>query len=605
MERLERLQNKALSLTDKPGVYLMKNKTGKVIYVGKAKVLKNRVSGYFRKNSSHNEKVIRMVNNVEDFDFIVTDSEFEALVLECSFIKQHNPKYNILLKDGKGYSYIKISDEEYPKITAEKQKDGGGTFLGPYTSSFSVKQTVDEANKVFMLPTCGKKLGAGKKGRTCLNYHIKHCMGVCSGAVSKEVYAETIKQAVDYMKSGSSKSIENLTAQMNQASERMDFEQAMQLRNRIRAIQKVAETQKIILAGDKNIDVIAMAQSGAEVCFSILKFRNGRIVDKSDFFFSDIYDPIEVRNDFIPRYYSGHMDFPKTIMIDEAKVDTSLISEYVSSLAGKKVELTVPQIGEGKKLIQMAMSNAAEQLSFRVRRPGREIAALDELGRLLGLVNPPEIVEAYDISNLGDTGIVGGMVVFKNGVPHKSDYKKFSIKSTDTRDDYASMREMLTRRFARYDQEKNENTGFGRKPDLILLDGGKGHVGAIKDIVAAYDIPLFGMVKDSRHRTRAIAKEGGEISIASHKLAFNLLTKIQDEVHRYAISYQRNVRKKSMLEMEITRVKGIGNKKALALIRHFKTKTALKAASLEELAKTAKINEETAKELQLFLNHIM
>lgn len=605
MERMERLREKARQLTDKPGVYLMKDNTGEVIYVGKAKRLKNRVSSYFRKNSSHNEKVRKMVSNVQDFDFIVTDSEFEALVLECSLIKQYDPKYNILLKDDKGYHYIKISSDPYPKITSEKQHTGTGSFIGPYTSSMAVKQTVNEVNKVFRLPTCTRKFNFQRNTRPCLNYYIKQCAGICLGKISEEEYQETIRQAVDYIKGGSTQSIEKLTKEMEQASEQLDFERAIRIRDRIQAIQKISEDQKVILGNQKQIDVIAMAQNGTTVCFSLLKFRHGKMVDKSDFIFDDVYDPIEVRNDFISRYYTSHPDFPKIVLTDEVNIAQSLLTDYLTKLAGYKVEIQVPQRGENRKLVQMAMSNAAEQLSYKVKRSGRAIAALDELSRLLGLSTTPEIIEAYDISNLGDSGIVGGMVVFENGQPKKSDYRKFAIHSTNTRDDYGSMREMLERRFSRYQTEQGESS-FGRLPDLILLDGGKGHVAAVKEIFQKYgiDVPYFGMVKDDKHRTRAIAKEGGEISIAAYKSAFHLLTRIQDEVHRYTISYQRNVRKKTMLEMEITRVKGIGEKKALAILRHFKTKTALYNATVEELCQVAKIKPETARELQLFLEQL-
>lgn len=605
MERMERLREKARKLTEKPGVYLMKDKTGEIIYVGKAKRLKNRVSSYFRKNSSHNEKVRKMVSLVEDFDFIVTDSEFEALVLECSLIKQYDPKYNILLKDDKGYHYIRISNDPYPRITSEKQRTGAGVFLGPYTSSFAVKEAVNEVNKVFQLPTCTRKFNFEKKSRPCLNYYIKQCFGACLGTMSREEYLELIDQAVQYLKSGSAQSVEQMTREMELASEQLNFEKAIRLREQIKAIKKIAESQKIILGEHRNLDVIAMAQNGLSACFAILKFRDGKLVDKDDFILSDVYDPVEVRNDFVSRYYTNHPDVPQRVLVDEEKMDLPLLEQYLNRLSDHRVYLTVPQRGEGRKLIQMAMSNAAEQLSYKVKHTGREIAALDELSRLLGLSKTPEIIEAYDISNLGDSGIVGGMVVFENGRPSKKDYRKFSIQSTASQDDYGSMREMLDRRFARYKSQEGEDSSFGRLPDLILLDGGKGHVAAVKEIFTKYGIhlPYFGMVKDDRHRTRAIAKEGGEISISSYKSAFHLLTRIQDEVHRYTISYQRKVRKKSMMELELTQVPGIGEKKAMAILRRFRTKAALREATAEELAAAAKVNLEKANEIKDFIEN--
>ncbi len=605
---MEYLRDKVHKLTDKPGVYLMKDKGGNIIYVGKAKRLKNRVSSYFRKNSQHNEKVRRMVSQVQDFDFIVTDSEFEALVLECSLIKQYNPKYNILLKDDKGYHYVWISPAPYSKITAEKQKPQDGTILGPYTSSFAVTQTVDEANRVFMLPTCSRRFPQEiGRGRPCLNYYIKQCSGVCTGKISAADYADTVNQAVAYMKNGSAASVEELKAQMLEASENLQFERAALIRNRIQAMQKIAETQKVRLKNEQDLDTIAMAVNGQTVCFAVLKFRNGRLRDKEHFIYHDIYDAKEARSEFLTRYYAQHNDYPKILFLDDEPSDLPLLQEFLNRLSGRTVQIRIPQRSEGHKLIQLAMSNATEQLSYKVSRTGREIQALDELTRLLGLDKTPEYIEAYDISNLGDSGIVGGMVVFQNGRPLKSAYKRFSIRQTQTRDDYASMREMLDRRLRHYVEEKESGTGFGRLPDLILLDGGKGHVAVVREMIEKYglSVPLFGMVKDDRHRTRAIAVEGGEIAINAQKQAFALVTRIQDEVHRFTIQFQRNVRKKTAFEMELTRVQGIGPKKALALLSHFKTKKAIKEATAEELRAVAKISLEKAEELRLWIAEML
>lgn len=599
--RLPYLKQKVSNLSLRPGVYLMKDKSGKIIYVGKAKSLKKRVSSYFRENAQHDDKVRKMVSQVFDFDYIVTDSEYEALVLECSLIKLHSPKYNILLKDDKGYHYVRISSGDFPKITAEKQKLDGGEYLGPYTSSFWVKQSVNEANRVFMLPTCNRKFPQEfGKGRPCLNYYIKQCMGVCRGKVSKQEYNETIREAVDYMKSGSSDSVKLLTEQMEHAAEELDFERAAKLRDRINAIQRFAQSQKIIRSSNVEQDVVALSGSANAVCAVVLKFRHGQLVDKDTFTFYDHRNVAEVRQEFLPRYYGSSQDIPKKIAVDCTFDDLDILEQYISSIAGKTVKISVPQKGEQKQLVEMAYKNAAEQLSQKVSYTAHELAALEELGKLLGLDRPPEYIESYDISNLGDSGIVAGMIVFQNARPFKSAYKRFSMKETKTQDDYACMREVIIRRFKRYEEQKSTGVGFGKLPDLILLDGGKGHVSVVLEALRELniDVPVFGMVKDDRHRTRAIAKDGGEIAIASYHGAFKLVAAIQEEVHRFAIGYQRNVRKKNTFSMRLTQIKGIGPKKAQAILKAFKTKAKLKEATVEQLAKAASVSMEKAQEIK-------
>ncbi len=605
---LARLSEKARNLTHDPGVYLMKDKKGEIIYIGKAKNLKNRVSQYFQPNNpSHTEKVRRMVENVEDFDYIVVGSEFEALVLECSLIKQNAPKYNILLKDDKGYHYIRVEKGPYPRITAQKQllKDDGADYLGPYTSSYSVTQTVDEVNKIFGLPTCNKKFPQEfRKTRPCLNYHIKQCMGVCRGRISEAEYRAIFDEALAYIKKGGGSLLSRLEKQMEEAAEALDFERAARLRDRIRAIRHIADTQKVFLINSREQDVIAFAQNMNHAAVAVLKFRNYRLSDKDDYVFPDVYDLPTVRQEFLNQYYLQNGDIPPRILIDEAFDGDTLLSEYLSEKLGRKVSILVPQKGDSKKMVEMAFQNATEKLSKQVMRTGREVAALDELAKLLGLKKPPAYIEAYDISNLGESAKVGGMVVFENGRPLKKAYKKFKIREVEGQDDYSSMREVLTRRLTHYMEEKDSGEGFGRLPDLILLDGGKGHVAAILPVIAQFhlDIPVFGMVKDSRHRTRAIAKDGGEIAISGNRTAFSFVTTVQDEVHRYSINYQKTVHKQSALEITITRVPGIGKKKAEMLLKAYKTRAELLAAAPEELQKTAKVKEETAQELYDFLH---
>lgn len=588
-----------------PGVYIMHDKTGKVIYVGKAKKLKNRVTSYFRNVEKHLPKVYRMVEHVYDFEYIVTDSEFEALILECSLIKQYSPKYNILLKDGKGYSYVRISPGPYSRLSGVLQKnDDGAEYIGPYISSYVVRQTVAEANKAFMLPTCNRKFPQEfGKARPCLNYYIKNCMGVCRGKISEQEYNETFSEAVDFIKGGSAASVEKLTERMFEAAENEDFERAAVLRDRIKAIEGITDRQKVVFSKIKEQDVVAIAKSGENCCAVVLSFRGGRLVDKEEYILKDFGTEPSFVEEFLQSYYAEKTDIPKEITLHEKCEDAELMERWLSEKAGKKVNMTVPQKGERKQTADMAYNNAAERLSHEKSRTSREVAVLDELGRLLGMEKAPEIIEAYDISNFGSETVVGGMVVYENARPKRSDYKKFSIKNAVAPDDYACMCEMLERRFNRYFDEKESGSSFGRKPDLILLDGGKGHVAAVQELFdrMGIDVPLFGMVKDDRHRTRAIAKNGGEIAISPVKEVFNFVTAVQDEVHRFTIGYSRSKHAKTNFEMLITKAPGIGPKRAAALLKHFKTMKAIKEATEQELCEAPGMTATAAASLKEFL----
>ena len=600
-ERIDYLRDNANRLPMEPGVYLMKDEGGNIIYVGKAKVLKNRVTTYFRHNSQHTPKTLKLVSKIYDFDFIVTKSELDALVLECSLIKLHQPKYNILLKDDKGYNYIKISRGAFPRITYSLNTDDkNADYIGPFTSGFTVKQAVEEANALFMLPTCRKIFPRDfNRERPCLNHHIKRCMGVCEGKISSEEYKKIVEEAVRYLKNGSKASVEELTAEMEQAAENLEFERAARLRDRIAALSRLKNGQSIF--DDKQeFDIVGGAQNIGVASFAVIKYRGGRLVDKENFFIGDEYEPAEMRRDFLVSYYSEREDIPKEILIDEDFEDAELIAALIREHAGHAVKIYVPRRGEGIAKIALARKNAGEYLALRIGRTQREITALEDLRELLGLAKIPEIIESYDISNFGETGVVGGMVVYKNGRPLKSAYKRFSIKTVDGQNDYACMQEVLRRRITRF-REGDES--FAPLPDLILLDGGRGHISAVSEVFEelGVDIPLFGLVKDSKHRTRAIAREGGEIEIKSNRGLFAFLTNIQDEVHRWAISYQRIKHKQALFTSELRQVKGIGEAKQTALLRHFKTKQAMKAASVEELREAAKIGEETAKALYDFI----
>jgi len=601
---LPKLREKTSKLTASPGVYIMKNKIGKIIYIGKAKNLRKRVSSYFRENPDHLPKVAAMVENVSDYDFIVTDSEYEALVLECSLIKQHKPKYNIMLKDDKGYFYIRISDEDYPRITAEKNTLKDGVHLGPYTSGFITKSSADEANRVFKLPTCQRKFPQDfRKGRACLNYHIKQCMGLCRGGISKEKYGETVNSAVAFIKNGSTQSLERMTEEMDEAAENLDFERAAVLRDRIAAIKKASQKQKIMNIGIENADVVGMATSSNMTCISVLMYRSGRLFDKVSFMFSDC-DGADILETFMTQYYHGKTDIPPLIIIPHETENRELIEEMTRLQSGRKVSLQVPQKGSKYGLIQLAKNNSSEELALIQNKghTGKEVIALEELGKVLGLTVPPQYIEAYDISNLSSSDMVAGMVVYEDGRPLKKAYKRFNIKSQTGQDDYGSMREVLRRRLVKIGNDKDEY--FNRKPDLILLDGGKGHVNTVAPVLAELnlDIPLFGMVKNNKHRTKAIAAGNREIEVSSLKSAFSLLTQIQDEVHRYSVAFMHAKHKKNAYRSEFTAVKGIGEKKALKLMSHYKTKENLRKASVEELSKILSVNLSIAEELHGIIN---
>ena len=599
--KLKELRAKAMALPLQPGVYLMHDKSDKIIYVGKAKALKNRVSQYFGSDKNHQEKVKQMVLHVDHFEYIVTDSEFEALVLENSLIKQYQPKYNILLKDDKGYSYIKITSGPWPKITEAKQiVNDGSKYIGPYMSSWSIKETIDEARKIFRLPSCNRKFPQDfGKGRPCLNYYIKQCCAPCRGHVKQQEYNEAVEEALEFIKGGSSTSVKNLTERMNEAAENLEFELAGRIRDRIAAIKKMREKQKVVESRIREQDVMAVAMGNTKSVIAVLKFENGRLFDREDFSFTDVEDFAELRGEFIRQYYSSRDRIPPQITCDGEVEDMELLEEWLSRKAGRKVIIHIPQKGDQLRLVEMCRSNAAEKLSEGSERTGKELNALDELARLLGLKSPPEYIESYDISNLAGGENVAGMIVFKNGRPFKSSYRKFKIKTVEGQDDYGSMRDVIYRRFMEYKEHRGEDEGFGRLPDLILLDGGKGHVAAVRPLLQqmGISVPVYGMVKDDKHRTRAIAEDGGEIAINSNRQAFTLISTIQDEVHRYAIGFHRQQRKKNTVSTTLTSIEGIGETRAKALMKHFRTVKAISEADLEELQNAPGMNKPAGKKV--------
>jgi excinuclease ABC, C subunit len=595
------LRKKAMSLPLLPGVYIMKNADGEIIYIGKAKALKNRVSQYFGSQNRHPVKVRKMVENVDRFDYIVTGSEFEALVLECSLIKQHSPKYNILLKDDKGYSYIRISDGEYRKISAVfNKKDDGSEYIGPYLSSYSVRQSVDAANKIFKLPQCNKVFPRDfGKSRPCLNYYISQCCGLCTGKIKKSDYDEAVDGAIAFLKGDSRDIIADLRVKMEKAAEVLDFEQAAKLRDRINSIERIKEKQKVVYKSVEEQDVFATADIDGSVCLAVLRFSNGRLFDSEHFFFDDPGDKEGMRSDFITSYYSMRDNIPKRVTVDGEVADRELLEQWLSEKKGKKVTVFVPARGEQLEIVNMCRKNAEEKLAIKKGRTGREIAVLDELKDLLGLKKTPEYIESYDISHTAGQDSVAGMIVFKGGKPYRKAYKRFSIKSFDGNDDYRAMNEVLTRRFSEYEKSKDSTEGFGKLPDLILLDGGVGQVHAVEPVLREFGlkIPLFGMVKDNRHRTRAISGDGGEIAINSKRQVFTLVSEIQNEVHRFSVAYHHQKHAKRGLSLSLTEIEGVGEKRASALLKYFKTMTAIKNAEVDELSKAPGITSAVAQNI--------
>lgn len=594
------LRRKAMALPLTPGVYIMKNKDKKIIYIGKAKALKNRVSSYFGSHSNHSLKVIRMVENVDDFDYILCDTEFEALVLECSLIKQHMPKYNILLKDDKGYNYIKITKEEFPRISECKQMDDdNATYIGPFILNFSVKNAVEETLKIFKLPTCNKKFPRDyNKSRPCLNGFMGNCCALCNGRISKEEYVASVEDAVAFLKGGSAAAVREMTAKMQEYSENLEFEKAAKLRDRIKAIKNLDEKQKVVSINVPEEDVFALVNSTKKACFNVIRFQNGKLTDSEHWLIDSIDDLPQARLELIERYYSMRDRVPSRIAVDGEIADEELLHQYLESLRKKKVELIHPQKGEHLAIVNLCIKNANEHLAQNQGRLGREMAALEELGNLLGLTKAPEYIESYDISHTFGADNVAGMVVYHNGRPMKKAYKRFSIKGFDGQNDVGSMNEVLTRRFKHYYEDDDDST-FKILPDLILLDGGQPQVNAVLPVIRQMklDVPVFGMVKDNKHRTRAIAYDGGEIEINSHRAAFTLVSSIQEEVHRFAITYHHKKHQKSSFSTSLTNINGIGDKKAKALLKHFKTISAIKSSSVDDLLQVKGISEKNAQDI--------
>lgn len=591
----QELYEKAKALPLLPGVYIIRDKSDEIIYVGKAKRLRTRVSQYFREGVPHDAKVTRMIESAFAFDVIVTQSEFEALVLECSQIKQHQPKYNILLKDDKGYSYVRIGREDYPRITSVLQKpEDGAEYIGPFISHFAVSQMVETAVTAFGLPTCNRKFPQDlRKGRPCLNAHIGRCCAVCSGRISKEEYQQRVQDAARMIRLGKSEIVRILKEKMLEASERLDFESAARYRDQIAAVEKVSAGQKVVTSKISCQDIIAFAKTADAVCAAVLRFREGRLVDKREFLFHDTNDDDAVREEFFAQYYlsgnepeeSPFEPVPPLIAVDRLPEDAAELEQALTEERGTRVRFFVPQRGDAARLVQMAYLNGMDRLARESGRYSRENRVLDELAGLLGLAQAPVTLESYDISNWGDGTSVAGMIVFENGRPKRAGYRRFQMRTVTGTDDYASMAETLSRRVGEY--EKGASGQFGIKPDLILLDGGRGQLSVVLAALqgtAFESVPVFGMVKDSRHRTRALVGREGELALNLNQSVFAFVTSVQDEVHRFAIAYQREKSKKKSFSSTLTQIPRVGESTAKALLAHFKTVGAISQAGLEELA---------------------
>ena len=579
------LLEKANGLPLCPGVYIMRDRADKVIYVGKSAKLKNRVSQYFQ-NSEKDVKTSKMVASVFEFDYILCDTEIEALSLENSLIKQYSPRYNIRLKDSKSYPYIKITNEEYPRIMFTRTRLADkARYFGPYTGTSVVFGIMSLLNKTLGIPNCKlhfpKDIG---KGRECLYYQMKQCCGVCQGHVTKEEYNELISCAVDILKGNTKQAISSLEEQMYAYSEAEQYEAAMKCRDTIRALEKIRERQKVVDSPDAEYDVVALYSDELCSCLAIYSIREGVLNGKNEYIFGadKILDEASVTA-FLVDYYSHTDSVPKKIIFDDTvQIENELLLAFLSEKCSRRVTLWTPQRTEAKKLCEMVYNNAREKAQAYQKEYEKDNSILFRITELLELESIPERIEAYDISNIGSEHKTGGMVVYVDGKPKKSDYRSFNIKDVEGTDDYACMRETLRRRLSHLSDMQGS---MGEYPDLILLDGGKTHVSAVREVMneMGIDIPIFGMVKDDFHKTRALCTENEEISIAREQAVYGLIFRIQEEVHRYTVAKMTNAKAKTVKKSSLEKIKGIGSSKAKSLLAHFGGITAIKNATFDEL----------------------
>ena len=581
----EELKEKALTLPFAPGVYIMRDKTGTVIYVGKAKKLKNRVSQYFQDTASHTPKTRLMVSHIDHFDVIVAASEFEALVLECSLIKRYSPKYNILLKDDKGYPYLRLNMKDiYPKIElVSKIADDGAQYFGPFGSRGVTQSVMEAIGAALKLPACKKQFPRDVgKDRPCLNYHMNRCAGWCQESKSCTEYRILMEQARQLLQGNYKSTADAIRRQMLEAAENLEFELAAALRDRLTAVEALGQKQLVTAGSLADTDVIGYGETETKACFAVLHFSGGNLLDKDYEIFARPDDKYEAVSSLLKQYYLSRGLAPKFVLLPFEIEDAELFSELMEQQYGKRPHLRIPQRGDNVRLVELACKNAKEEAERVTSKEEKVSGTLALLGKMLAL-DPPKRIESYDISNISGTDIVAGMVVFEDGKSKKSEYKRFRLEGMANQDDYASMRQILLRRFTHY---KNGDKGFDVAPDLLLIDGGITHaqtaVGALQSLELTF--PVFGMVKDDRHRTRAlVTPDGREIRIDNQQTVFALIGNIQEEVHRFAITYHRNLRSKRLRYSELDNIPGIGPKRKEELLKTFKSLTNIRAAKLPEL----------------------
>lgn len=581
----DELKKKANALPMSPGVYIMRDKTDAVIYIGKAKKLKNRVSQYFQDMAAHAPKTKMMVSKIDRFEVIVAGSEFEALVLECSLIKRYMPKYNILLKDDKGYPYLRLDMKEaYPKITmVGKITDDNASYYGPYGSRGVTQSLLEAIQLTLKLPGCSKVFPRDiGKDRPCLNYHMNQCEGWCQTKDNDAEYRLRIEQAQQLLQGNFKQVSAQIKQQMLEASESLNFELAASLRDRLKAVEILGQKQLVTAGTLADTDVIGFFQNDTKACFAVLHFTGGNLIDKDYEILSAVEEPESAVASLLKQFYLNRGYAPKSILLPFPLEDSALFAQLLELEFNRKPKLRVPQRGDNLRLLELANINAQEEVERITSKEERTRGTLTLLGKMLGIPAPKRI-EAFDISNISGTDIVGGMVVFVDGKPKKGEYKRFSIREMAGQDDYACMHQVLTRRFTRY---KNADAGFDALPDLLLIDGGITHAKTARDALSRLDItvPIFGMVKDDRHRTRAlVTPDGLEIGIDTQQNVFALIGTIQEETHRFAISYHRQLRSKRLRYSELDSIAGIGPKRKQDLIKKFQSITAIKNATLEEL----------------------
>lgn len=602
----DQIKAKLKELPDLPGVYIMKDIDDTIIYVGKAINLKNRVRQYFDNNPNKGKKVLAMVSHIHIFEYIIVENEVEALVLESNLIKENRPKYNIVLRDDKQYPYIKIGKEKYPRIQKTRNiKKDEGDYFGPYPDAYAVNDSIELFHILFPFRTCNLNFDKGQSlQRPCLNYYIKRCKGACIGKDDEKAYMEDVNKVKDFLENKSDFIPKLVIDKMNDSSKNLDFENAAKYRDFHRALSIISQKQKITNTSEEDMDIIAISKGVSYVTVQVFFMRNGKIVDREHFILKDDYreKKEDIMSSFMKQFYLNLMYIPKEILVSNLPSDLNALTSFIEKKKGSKVTINEPKLGRKKELIRMALGNASDMMKKYEKRleekERKKHKGLNGLKEILNL-NTIKRIEAYDISNTSGVQSVGSMVVFEDGIPERKEYRKFKIKSVEGPDDYSSLYEVLTRRFKRAEKEIKDNnttTGFGKLPDLILMDGGKGQVNIAKDVLSKFkfNIAIAGLVKDDKHTTRAIIFENKEIKIEKRDPIYKLIYEIQEEAHRFAINYHRKLMSDTMKQSELDNIKGIGKKKKENLFNYFKTIKNIKNASLEELMKVDLISKNQA-----------